>query len=269
MNTSPEADRKKIAWRWILIGLALALTITWLVLTPPGLLGKADAVGYAVCHQIAERSFHIHERPFPLCARCSGLFLGALLGLVYQAAQGRKGRMPPLEASVFFGLLALAWVLDGVNSFLMLVPSISSVYQTQNWTRLMTGTGMGLAMAAILLPAFIQTMFRHWEDQPALGSWKHILGLVVAAGVLVVLILLEIPWILYPLALLGAGGVVVLLVMVYSMALVMLFKRDNTYDRFSQLLVPLLGGFVLALLQIGAIDLVRYLLTGTWGGFSL
>jgi hypothetical protein len=109
MDPSTNANRKRFPWRWVLVGIAIALTFTWLMLTPPGLLGKADAVGYAVCHQIEARSFHIHTRPFPLCARCSGLFLGALLGLVYQAAQGRKGRMPPLWAqchlwSAGFGL---------------------------------------------------------------------------------------------------------------------------------------------------------------------
>jgi hypothetical protein len=57
--------------------------------------------------------------------------------------------------------------------------------------------------------------------------------------------------------------------MVYSTVLVMLFKRDNTYHNFRALLIPLVGGYMLALLQIGAISLVRYLLTGTWGGFNL
>jgi hypothetical protein len=57
--------------------------------------------------------------------------------------------------------------------------------------------------------------------------------------------------------------------MVYSTVLVMLFKRDNTYQSFRALLIPLVGGYILALLQIGVIVLVRYLLTGTWVGFSL
>jgi hypothetical protein len=69
--------------------------------------------------------------------------------------------------------------------------------------------------------------------------------------------------------LLSAGGVLTLLIMVYSTVLVMLFKRDNTYQGYRALLIPLEGGYLLALLQIGAISLVRYLLTGTWGGFSL
>jgi len=268
METPRNANRNRASWLWVLVGFAIALTLTWLILTPKGILGKADAVGYSVCHQIEARSFMINGRPFPLCARCSGLFLGAVLGLVYQAAQGRKGRMPPLGASLFFGLLAFAWVFDGSNSFLMFVPRIQTFYETQNWTRLVSGTGMGLAVSAILRPAFIQTMYQDWQDQPALGSWKQITGLVFVAGVLNALILLEIRWILFPLALLGAGGVLTLLVTIYSMVVVMAFKRDNTYERFNQLLQPLLGGYIIAMLQIGLIDLARYLLTGTWGGFS-
>lgn len=269
LSTSTKTSRKNTIWLWILIGVAVVLTVTWLFLTPEGVFGKADAIGYSVCHQIEERSFTLNGRSFPLCARCSGMFLGAVLGLVYQSVQGRKGRMPPLGASLFFGFLALAWVFDGSNSFLMLVPSITTFYQTQNWTRLVTGTGMGLAISAILRPAFIQTMYRHWEEESALGNWKQILGLVFAAGLLIGIILLQVRWLLFPLGLIGAGGVVSLLTIIYSMVVVMLFKWDNTYHRFNQLYLPLLGGYIIAMLQIGVIDLVRYLLTGTWGGFSL
>jgi uncharacterized membrane protein len=126
MVTTSNSDQKRAAWHWVLFGVAITLTVFWLFLTPHGLLGKADAVGYAVCHQIKARSFQINGRSFPLCARCSGLFLGALLGLTYQVIRGWKGRMPPLGASLFFGLLAFTWVFDGFNSFLMLVPSVSS-----------------------------------------------------------------------------------------------------------------------------------------------
>ncbi len=269
VNSSTKTSRKSTIWLWVLVGVAVTLTVTWLFLTPEGVFGKADAIGYSVCHQIEERSFTLDGRSFPLCARCSGLFLGAILGLVYQSVQGKKGRMPPLGVSLFFGLLALAWVFDGSNSFLMVIPSITTFYQTQNWTRLVTGTGMGLALSAILRPAFIQTMYRRWEEESALGNWKQILGLVIAAGLMIVIILLEVRWILFPLGLLGAGGVVTLLTIIYSMVVVMAFKRDNTYERFNQLLIPLLSGYIIAMLQIGVIDWLRYLLTGTWGGFSL
>lgn len=268
-SKATKTSRKRSIWLWVLAGIALALTITWLALTPEGVFGKADAIGYSVCHQIEARSFSLNGRAFPLCARCSGMFLGAVLGLVYQSAQGKKGRMPPLGASLLFGALALAWVFDGSNSFLMILPNFTTFYQTQNWTRLVTGTGMGLAVAAILRPAFIQTMYRHWEEESAFGSWQQLLGLILAAGALIGIILLEVRWILIPLGLLGASGVVILLTIIYSMVVVMAFKRDNTYDRLNQLLVPLLSGYIIAMLQIGVINLVRFLATGTWSGFVL
>ena len=65
---------------------AVLVFLGFLMVAPPGLLGKADALGYAVCHRIDARSFHIGTRQLPLCARCSGMYLGALLGLVFLSA---------------------------------------------------------------------------------------------------------------------------------------------------------------------------------------
>lgn len=267
MKNTEVTSRKAQTWRWALLISALILTAIWLSLTPSGLLGKADAVGYAVCHRISARSFQINGRAFPLCARCSGMFLGAMLGLLYQVIQGRKGSMPPWPVLTVFGLLALAWALDGSNSFLMLVPGIPPVYQTQNWTRLVTGTGMGLAIAAVLRPAFIQAMYRDWQHRSALGNWKQLAGLLGAAILLDVVILLEIPWILFPLALLGSAGVLVLLTMIYTIVISMIAKRENTFSTLSQMQNFLIGGFIIALLQVGIFDLLRYVWTGTWSGF--
>lgn len=255
---------RKFPWKLVLIGAAIILFILWLSLTPEGLLGKADAVGYAVCHRIPERSFLIGDRQMPMCARCTGLFLGAMLGLIFQLAQRRKGKMPPITAAILFGIFALAWVLDGINSFTMLIPNLPSLYQTQNWTRLVTGTGMGLAISAILLPAFIQTMFTEWEPASGFGKWYQIAIILTIAAILDILVLLEIPWLNYVFGLMSAGSVFVLLTLIYSMVLVMLFKKENTFNIFKQLWIPLTGGFIIGLIQIGAIDLVRYLLTGTW-----
>ena len=168
-----------------------------------------------------------------------------------------------------FALFALAWVLDGVNSFAMLTPMLPSLYQTQNWTRLVTGMGMGLALAAFLWPAFVQTMFRQWRDLSPVSSWQQLLLLVGLAGALAGLVWLEIAWVLYPLALLSAFSVIMLLTMVYSMVLVMIFKRENTFNRLRELLIPLISGYVIALIQIGVISVVRFIMTGTWGGFTL
>lgn len=269
MNELQKPSAREIPWFWILLGLAVVMTGIWLALTPEGILGKANAIGYSVCHQIDARSFHFGKEKMSLCSRCTGLFLGALLGLVYQLVRGRKGRMPSTPLMVLLGLFALAWVVDGVNSFLMLHPTLPALYMTQNWTRLITGTGMGLAISGILVPIFNQTMYQDWEDASPLSGWFHILVLLCAAAILDVLILLEIPWILFILSLLSALGVLTLLTMVYSLVIVMILKRENTFLDFKTMVVPLLGGYCVALLQVGAFDLARFLLTQSWEGFKL
>ena len=60
-----------------------------------------------------------------------------------------------------------------------------------------------------------------------------------------------------------------ILTMVYSMVLIMIFKAENRFERLSQIWLPLLAGLTLAMIQIGALDLGRFLFTGTWSGFSL
>ncbi len=145
----------------IILVIAIALVVTWLILTPPGLMGKADAIGYAVCHRIAERSYDIGGRELPLCARCTGMYLGAFAGLVYLGRKGRRGKFPPGRIWAVLGVFALVFTLDSLNSFAMLLPGSPSVYITTNLMRIFAGTGMGIIIPVVLWPVFNQTV---WED---------------------------------------------------------------------------------------------------------
>jgi hypothetical protein len=82
-------------------------------------------------------------------------------------------------------------------------------------------------------------------------------------------ILTENPLVLYPLALASAAGVLVLRSMVYCMVWLMLLRKENHILRARQLLLPLAGGFGVALLQIAFLDFARYWVTGTWDGFHI
>lgn len=252
----------------LLIAAALSLLIAWLVYTPPGLLGKAEAVGYAVCHRIPERSFFIGEHQTPLCARCSGMYIGAMAGFVYLWRFGRKGGMPSFKAYVVLGLLVVAFGVDGLNSYLHFFPSLPSAYDPQNWLRLATGTGMGVAIAAMLTPVFHQTVWKNWDRQPVLNSWRRIGGLLLTAAGFSLAAYTQIPLLLYPLAILASATILLILGMVYCMIWVLAFKRDNQYLTLRSLWVPLLAGFTTALLQIAVSDAIRFYLTGTWGGFQ-
>ncbi len=256
--------------KWLVPIVCLSILILWLAETPAGLLGKADAVGYAVCHRISVRSFFLDDRPLPLCARCTGMYLGAVAGLVYQFVKfPRRGGMLTWKTGLPFVILALAWLFDGANSFFHLIPGMPGIYQPNNTLRLITGLGMGLSMAAILYPAFQQTIWRVYDNREIFRSPKPYVVLIVVAIIIGILTLTGNPMILYPFALISATGVIIILTMVYSLIWIMIFRKENTFDHWSQLLIPISAGFLTTLIQIGGVDMLRYWLTGTWAGFHL
>ncbi len=259
--------------RWQRVGVFAAtagMLLLWLLNTPAGLLGKADAVGYAVCHRIAARSFQIAGRPVALCARCTGQYLGMLLGMIFQLALGRRrAGWPRRDVVIVLGALVVVYGVDGVNSYLHLLPGMERwyLYAPNNTLRLLTGTGTGIAVSAGLLPAFHRTIWRGWDRRPVFDGWVPLVGVLALGLLLDVLVLWENPLILYPLALLSAATVLLILTMAYTMVWVMFTRQENRFENWKALIFPLAAGFTIGLLQIAALDAVRYWLTGTWDGF--
>jgi uncharacterized membrane protein len=267
MNIKPSRAIISRLLKIILVFATGLLLAAWLWETPGGLLGKADGIAYAVCHRISARTFFLGDRPIPLCARCSGMYLGALVGLLYQIRLGRRGGMPPLKIMLVLGAFLVAFGIDGVNSYVRFFPHAAQLYESQNWLRLVTGTGLGLGLALVLLPVVNQTLWIQCDDLPYIPSWRSFLGLLACAAVMVLALLSENPLALYPLALLSSLTVLIILSMVYLMVWVLISKRDNTYRSWREIWVPLVAGFGTALLQIAVLDAGRFWLTGTWNGF--
>jgi uncharacterized membrane protein len=264
------STKVKPAGKGLVFLAAAVLLAGWLLNTPSGIVGKADAIGYAVCHRIGERSFHIAGRAVSLCARCTGMYLGAVVGMVYQSLLGRRRTAWPRRGMlIVLGIFFIAFGIDGVNSASILFFQKPLLYQPHNTLRLITGTGMGLVMAITLLPAFNQTVWQAYSHRTALETWGQFGGLLGVSAASIILVLTENPFFLYPLTLVSAGGVVLLLAMVYTMALLMLFRKENHISGYRQLIFPATGGFLMTMTQIILIDLGRYILTGTWDGFQL
>jgi uncharacterized membrane protein len=263
---------KRIPWKPVLILVTAAFFLSWLSLTPDGLLGKADAVGYAVCHRIDLRSFHLGERQLSVCARCTGQYLGAVLGLAYLwTFRSRRIGSPPWVIIGILGSFAFVYAVDGLNSYLHLIPSLSRfyIYEPHNTLRLITGSGLGLGMSVMVFPAFNQTMWKNGDSRPVLSGFRDFGGLILLTIFLNLLVLSENPLILYPLSLISAVGILVLLTMIYTMVLSLVFGVENRFHQFRQMVYPILGGFLLAIIQIVALDSLRYLLTKTWGEFPI
>ena len=253
----------------LLILAAALILIGWLWFTPPGILGKADAVGYAVCHRIAVRSFFFGDRQFPVCARCSGMYLGALVGMLYSVRERKLAGMPALKIMVVLGLFLISFGVDGINSYLHFFPQLPSLYQPENWLRLLTGTGVGLGIASVLVPIVRQTLWSTWDTHPALSSWRQLVELILLGGILDIALLSENPLILFPLALLSTATILAILTLVYTLIWIMITKRENSFHSWKEAWMPLVAGFTTALLQIAVMDAARYALTRTWEGFNL
>jgi len=262
--------RMRLSRAWALT-LPAALTALWLVATPAGLLGKADAIGYAVCHRIDLRSFHLGERALPLCARCSGLYLGALMaGLTYALrGVGRSVLFPPRWIMALFALFGAAYIVDGVNSYLSFFPQAPQLYEPNNALRLTTGTLFGMAFLTVVLTEFNRSIWQEGSPRPLLGSARDLAWLLCMAGGLIAVVLSENPLLLYPLALLSSAGVLILLMGVYTVLAIIVLRRDNRATTWRDLSAPAVVGLTLAIAQIALLDLGRYVLTGTWGGFPL
>lgn len=77
--------------------LALAMLAGLLIPSAPCVTGRApalvaviDVFGGFICHQRPERSFSSCGRQWPVCGRCSGLYLGAAAGTVLVAFGVRR-----------------------------------------------------------------------------------------------------------------------------------------------------------------------------------
>ncbi len=251
----------------LLLGLSAS---AFFIAAPGGVLGKADLVGYAVCHQIAAHSFTMGGRPLPLCARCTGMFVGALVGLFGQAVVLRRGRaaqFPPTKVLVFLAFFTLVWIGDGANSFLLTAGG-PRLYAPTNGLRLVTGALNGVTVSALVYPIFNLGLWRVPMDIRTLRGLGDLGVLVFLVGSFAAPVLSGWDALLYPVALLSAVGVLALLTSVNSVIVLIVLRRENSVGTWSQGIWFMALGLAVSLVQIGALALVRYGLTGTLEGFT-
>ncbi len=262
--------------RWGLLGLAagVLLLMGFYALTDGAHLAQhavlqgADWLGYAVCHRITARSFSIAGRQLPLCARCTGMYLGVATAVLFFWLKGRMRytELPPLPILLlllgFIGLMGI----DGVNSLLHLIPGAPRFYTPHNWLRLLTGLGTGLAMGSFVFPALAQTLWRQYVPRPMLATWRDLLGLLLVAGFMALLVLSNRPVILYVMAVVSTAGLLATLGSVNVILGLILLRQDGKGTRWWETAVPLIIGILFAIIELSAISLLRWNLTGTMIG---
>jgi uncharacterized membrane protein len=246
------------------------LIIAFFFFFPPvTVLNKTHAIGYAICHQIPSRTFHIDGRPLPLCARCTGIYLGALMGVVgltlskrYRAV-GLPGTPVLLTLVGFIGLMGF----DGVNSYLTLFPKMPHLYEPQNWLRLTTGTFHGLAMSIIVFPVINGSLWHvsYTRDERVIENFKGLLPFLVGAVAIILIVLWQHPLLLYPLAILSTLGIMLMLGIVNTMFVLIITRREGYARSWGNIVLPVTMGLAISFLMIGGMDWFRATLSRAAG----
>gem|GEM_PF-1282531 len=94
-------------------------------------------VGFAFCHRRQDRSLKISRYTLPLCARCTGLWLGFVMGLSLRVA----GLHMPL---LFALALMLPLIVDGLTQLV-------GFRMSNNQLRLISGVLFGIATNMLFL----------------------------------------------------------------------------------------------------------------------
>lgn len=92
------------------------------------------------CHQIPERSFKIKGYTFPVCARCTGVFVGQS-SVIILLLSGFK--CPPVIAIALVLLMGLDWFIQKVG-----------IKESTNLRRLITGVCGGFGLFSIYVYIF-------------------------------------------------------------------------------------------------------------------
>jgi uncharacterized membrane protein len=131
-----------------LVSSALAvLTVAWagvLVAAPylpPPVAGPLYLLGSVICHQLADRSFHLDAAQLPVCARCIGIYGGAAAGAVAAIVN------PPVRVRNAGLVIAVASIPTAVTLLL----EWGRLWSPSNVARALAGATLGLALALVIV----------------------------------------------------------------------------------------------------------------------
>ena len=234
--------------------------IVFYALAMPGdLKFKLDAMGFGVCHQIHTHSFFIGEHQLPLCARCTGIYLGAIVGLaLLSRLRSHSVRLPAGAMIPVLALFFVSMVADGLNSTAQAVGG-SGLWDTTNITRIVTGALSGLSVAFFFFPVFNLSLWQRdaRNRESVLDHPFQLLGYLLVTGVLVALVIDGGSWLYWPIALLSTAGAVALLTMANTILVLMVARREGAARTLSQVVTPVLVAFALTLVMLTLLALFR------------
>lgn len=287
-SANPSASTRVTQWGALVL---LALVAAFLFL-PGAPLDKFYLVGFGICPQRAGHSYFLggavlpgeaalraavprlnviapaEPTKLPVEARMYGMFVGFGLSWAYAflVGRGRAMAMPrPLLLLTFLSLIAVMGA-DGVNATLFDLRNaglpVPFAYAPRLDLRFFTGWLTGVAMAGITLPIVNFCLWRDAEPRAMFERVRDLLPLVGLGIVLLVLQMLGSGLYFYPLAVLAPLGILATLGALNIVLILTLTKRERLAAHWRDALNPIAVAVCLALMQLGALSLLRWLAFG-------
>jgi hypothetical protein len=79
-----------------------------------------------------------------------------------------------------------------------------------------------------VLPLWHQPLWAEGEAKPVFDRWMDLVILIILAAFFGILILLDIPFLYYPIALISTSMIFVVLGMIYTLLWCIILKKENT-----------------------------------------
>lgn len=250
--------------RWML-PLVVFVLLGVFVAVPGSLPQKLLWSMGGVCNLRPSHSYFAGDIQLPLEARMIGIYGGFMVTVPLLLGLGRWGTRR-LGNPVTIGVLVVMFgsmAFDGVNSTLMEM-KLPHLYTTTNPIRLVTGLLSGIALAPFMVWLASIVLFPQAPrgNRPVVRSpWELALPIAVNT-VFGVLIMREIPWLYYPLALLGVGGIVTSLAGAVLLAIVTLSNLDRRISHVRQLVAPASLALILTFVTLASIAALRWSTVG-------
>ena len=132
-----------------------------------------ERMGSAVCHQMAERSFIFDGMQMPLCARCTGIYIGAFFAFCFFFLKKRMGNGRPFSVmqALLTGLAVLPVGIDGVGSYL-------GFWESSQLMRIFSGSLVGAVVPGFLLMA-VNMDTKKRDDAPIYERTAELLLLMI------------------------------------------------------------------------------------------
>lgn len=125
---------------------------------PAALSAVVYLSGSVVCHQLADRSYHVGGAQLPVCARCIGVYWGLAAGLLASR----------LVAAPRWHRGSVLAVLTGAVTLNLVTVVYESLRQVPTPPELRTAAGgvLGLGIAAVVTWAEATLHYGRWPQRP-------------------------------------------------------------------------------------------------------